>query len=282
MSALPARETRYAPVLDAEATKPLSREEEQVQTRRYRASRCPHALRRLVEANQHFVIMVARQYQGNGLPLEDLVSEGNVGLLQAAERFDPDKGIKFITYAVWWIRRAILQALSDQARLVRLPKYKIRQVRDLRERVEVLRGELGREPTVSDVSEATGIPERQVEQLLTLGSFEVSMDVETESGDQSPFDAYLSEDRVEDGHYETEVGSILRQAIAELTPKEQHVVLRRFEFVPGPGTTLEVISKEMGLTKERVRQIELRAKKRLRAWLESGQRSVQVVNGSPW
>ncbi len=283
MSAMPATTTRYAPVLDAEATKPLSREEEQVMTRRYRSSRCAHALRRLVEANQHFVIMVARQYQGNGLPLEDLVSEGNVGLLQAADRFDPDKGIKFITYAVWWIRRAILQALSDQARLVRLPKYKIRQVRDLRERVETLRCQLAREPGISDVAEATGLPERQVEQLLTLGAFEVSMDVDNpDGGDQSPFDQYLSEDHVEEDHHASEVSAILKEAISHLTPKEQHVVLRRFEFVPGPGTTLEVISREMGLTKERVRQIELRAKKRLKAWFESDAQPLQVVNGSPW
>jgi RNA polymerase primary sigma factor len=268
MTALPSTiPTRYAPLVPVDATRPLSREEEQVVTRRYRATRDPDALRCLVEANQNFVIKVARHYQGNGLPLEDLVSEGNVGLLQAAERFDPDKGIKFITYAVWWIRRAILQALSDQSRLVRLPKYKIRQVREVRERVEQLRGELGREPGLDEIAEASDSDEREVEQLLTLGAFEISMDVEPENGgDQNPFDQYLSEDLVEDRYYDTEVRRLVREAIGQLSRKERHVVLRRFEFINGERNTLETISKELGLTKERVRQIELKAKARLRDW----------------
>jgi len=278
MNALLSTPLRYAPVLSAEATRPLSREEEQLVTRRYRATRDPEALRRLVEANQNFVIKVGRQYQGNGLPLEDLISEGNIGLLQAADRFDPDKGIKFITYAVWWIRRAILQALSDQSRLVRLPKYKIRQVRDLRERVETLRRDLGRDPELGEIAAASELDEREVEQLLTLGSFEISMDIEPEGGgDHNPFDRYLCEDKVEDNYYRTEVRKIVREAIGRLSHKERHVVLRRFEFVNGERRTLETISKELGLTKERVRQIELKAKERLREWFLTNEQASSVV-----
>jgi RNA polymerase primary sigma factor len=278
MNAVPSTPFRYAPLLSAEATRPLSREEEQLVTRRYRATKDPESLRRLVEANQNFVIKVGRQYQGNGLPLEDLISEGNIGLLQAADRFAPDKGIKFITYAVWWIRRAILQALSDQSRLVRLPKYKIRQVRDLRERIETLRRDLGRDPEVSEISEACDIDEREVEQLMTLGSFEISMDVEPEGGgDHNPFDQYLCEDDTEDDYYRGEVRKIVREAIGRLSHKERHVVLRRFEFVNGERRTLETISKELGLTKERVRQIELKAKARLREWFLSNEQSSSVV-----
>lgn len=278
MNALPSTPLRYAPLLSAEATRPLTREEEQVVTRRYRATKDPEALRRLVEANQNFVIKVGRQYQGNGLPLEDLISEGNIGLLQAADRFDPDKGIKFITYAVWWIRRAILQALSDQSRLVRLPKYKIRQVRDLRERAEDLRRDLGRDPDVSEIADACDLDEREVEQLLTLGSFEISMDVEPEGGgDHNPFDQYLCEDETEDNYYRGEVRRIVREAIGRLSHKERHVVLRRFEFVNGERRTLETISKELGLTKERVRQIELKAKARLREWFLSNEQSSAVL-----
>ena len=278
MNALHSVPLRYAPLLSAEATRPLTREEEQIVTRRYRATKDPEALRRLVEANQNFVIKVGRSYQGNGLPLEDLISEGNIGLLQAADRFDPDKGIKFITYAVWWIRRAILQALSDQSRLVRLPKYKIRQVRDLRERVEGLRRDLGRDPETAEIAKASDLGEREVEQLLTLGSFEISMDVEPEGGgDHNPFDQYLCEDDTEDDYYRGEVRKIVREAIGRLSHKERHVVLRRFEFVNGERRTLETISKELGLTKERVRQIELKAKARLREWFLSNEQSSAVV-----
>lgn len=272
---------RYAPVLDPAATKPMTRAEEQVVTRRYKASRDPDALRRMVEANQHFVIMVARQYQGMGLPLEDLVSEGNIGLLEAANRFDPTKGIKFITYAVWWIRRSILQALSDQSRLVRLPKYKLRQVREVRDCLERLRVELSREPTLEDVAKASGQPVATVEDLLTLGAFEQSMDSTEDEGAARAFDAVLSEDKLEDSYYASEIRSIVSEAIGRLSPKEQHVVLRRFEFVEAERCTLEVISHELGLTKERVRQIELQARKRLKAWFLEGRHGMRVVDGCP-
>lgn len=271
---------RYAPVTDAQATRPLTRAEEQVVTRRYKATGDPAALRRLVESNQHFVIMISRQYQGMGLPLEDLVSEGNIGLLQAADRFDPDKGIKFITYAVWWIRRAILQALSDQSRLVRLPKYKIREVREVRDRQEELRRNLGREPEIGELAKATGQPQSRIDDLLQLGAFEQSMDVETESGDGNPYDRYMSECRVEGDYYQEEVKAIIREAIGRLSQKEQHVVLRRFEFVDGERNTLEAVSVELGLTKERVRQIELQAKKRLKEWLCQGRRNLRIVDGN--
>ena len=274
-------QTRYAPTVSADATKPLSREEEQVVTRRYRATGDPEALRRMVESNQHFVIMIARQYQGMGLPLEDLVSEGNVGLLQAANRFDPTKGIKFITYAVWWIRRAILQALSDQSRLVRLPKYKIRQVRALRERIDDLRREIGREPETAEIAKAAGVSEEEAGDLLTLGAFEISMDADYETRDGNPFEALLSDDPVEDGYYGEEVKRLVAEAIGRLSVKERHVLLRRFEFVEGGRNTLEVISQELGLTKERVRQIELQAKKRLREWFVDGAHNMRLVDGVP-
>jgi RNA polymerase primary sigma factor len=281
MSAAATDSCRYAPVLDPDATRPLSRAEEQVFTRRYKASRDPDALRRLVESNQHFVIMVARSYQGMGLPLEDLVSEGNIGLLQAADRFDPTKGIKFITYAVWWIRRAILQALSDQSRLVRLPKYKIRQVREVRDRHDELRRSLGREPEIADTARATGYSTAEVDELLQLGAFELSMDVELESGDGNPYDSYMSCDTTERDYYDDEVRRIVKDAIDRLSAKERHVVLRRFEFVEGERNTLESISRELGLTKERVRQIELQAKRRLKAWFESSPRNLRIVDGNP-
>ena len=282
MSAAAARETfRYAPVLNADATKPLSRIDEQIFTRRYKASGDPEALRRIVESNQHFVIMVARQYQSMGLPLEDLVSEGNVGLLQAADRFDPNKGIKFITYAVWWIRRAILQALSDQSRLVRLPKYKIRQVREVRDHLDDMRRNLGREPELSELAKATHNTEREVDELLQLGSFELSMDVESDGGDGNPYDRYMSENPVEGDYYDTEVREIVLDAINRLSARERHVVLRRFEFVEGDSCTLETISHELGLTKERVRQIELQAKRRLKQWFLEGRNNCRIVDGLP-
>ena len=280
MSTAASEPYRYAPKVDAEATRPLSRAEEQIITRRFRATRDPEALRRLVESNQHFVIMISRQYNGMGLPLEDLISEGNMGLLQAADRFDPDKGIKFITYAVWWIRRAILQALSDQSRLVRLPKYKIREVREIRERQEDLRRSLGRDPELAEIAKATGQTCSKVEDLLQLGAFELSMDVEPENGEGNPYEKWMSESRVEGDYYDVEVRALIKEAIDRLSQKERHVVLRRFEFVDGERNTLEAVSEELGLTKERVRQIELQAKRRLREWLSSGRRNLRIVDGN--
>ena len=224
--------------------------------------------------------VISRQYHGMGLPLEDLISEGNIGLLQAADRFDPDKGIKFITYAVWWIRRAILQALSDQSRLVRLPKYKIREVREVRDRQEEMRRDLGREPEIAEIAKATGQAVSKVEDLLQLGAFELSMDVETEGGDGNPYDKWMSESRVEGDYYQTEVTELIREAIDRLSQKERHVVLRRFEFVDGERNTLEAVSEELGLTKERVRQIELQAKRRLKEWLCAGRRNLRIVDGN--
>ena len=285
MATAPSESVRYAPLLSADATRPMSREEEQGVSRRYCATGDPAALRRLVEANQHFVIMVARQYQGMGLPLEDLVSEGNVGILQAANRFDPTKGLKFITYAVWWIRRAILQALSDQSRLVRLPKYKVRQVRSIRERVDELRAVLGRKPNTDDLCDATGLDRAEVENRLTLGSFESSIDAEPAHGDGpsdgTPFDRVLSVDHVEEDYHAVEVSKIVQTALASLTPKERHVIMRRFGFIEAPRSTLEAVSHELGLTKERVRQIEMQAKTRLRTWFEDRRERIPVVDGVP-
>lgn len=277
--------TRYAPLLSAAARRPLSRDEERRVARRYKETADPEALRRLVESNQHFVIMVARQYQNMGLPLEDLVSEGNVGLLQAATRFDPEKGIKFITYAVWWIRRALLQALSDQSRLVRLPKYKVRQVRNLRDRIDELRADLGREPTLDDVAHVTGKSRQEVEDMLCLGSFEASIDAEPLGADgpsdTSPYDRLLSHDTLEGDYHAVEVRRMLQRAIGSLNPKEQHVILRRFGFIEARRDTLEAVSKELGLTKERVRQIELQAKGRLRDWFRARREQIDVVDGVP-
>ncbi|MFO7893452.1 MAG: RNA polymerase sigma factor RpoD/SigA [Longimicrobiales bacterium] len=225
------------------------------------------AVMELARANLRFVISVAKKYQNRGVSLADLIQEGNVGLVTAARKFDPDQGVKFISYAVWWIRQAILASLANHGRSVRVPLNRASDLaRIFRER-ERLKQELGRDPTLEEVAEAADLKPNIVRQLQTLNSAEVRLDAPIGDSD----DSYLVERFVLDEAEEPEEGvedrllaEQINRALDQLNPRDAKVVRLYFGLDGGETHTLEEIGNMLGVTRERVRQLRDRALKRLR------------------
>lgn len=225
------------------------------------------AVMELARANLRFVISVAKKYQNRGVSLADLIQEGNVGLVTAARKFDPDQGVKFISYAVWWIRQAILASLANQGRSVRVPLNRASDLaRIFRER-ERLKQELGRDPTLEEVAEAADLKPSIVRQLQTLNSAEVRLDAPIGDSD----DSYLVERFVLDEADEPEedvedrlLAEQIDRALDTLNPRDAKVVRLYFGLDGGETHTLEEIGNMLGVTRERVRQLRDRALKRLR------------------
>ncbi len=225
------------------------------------------AVEELARANLRFVISVAKKYQNRGVSLADLIQEGNVGLVTAARKFDPDQGVKFISYAVWWIRQAILAALANHGRSVRVPLNRASDLaRIFRER-ERLKQEMGRDPTLEEVAVAAKLKPEIVRQLQTLNSSEVRLDAPIGDSD----DSYLVERFVLDEATEPEedvedrmLAEQIDRALETLNPRDAKVVRLYFGLDGGETHTLEEIGKMLGVTRERVRQLRDRALKRLR------------------
>ncbi|MGK7311914.1 MAG: sigma-70 family RNA polymerase sigma factor [Candidatus Longimicrobiales bacterium M2_2A_002] len=225
------------------------------------------AVMELARANLRFVISVAKKYQNRGVSLADLIQEGNVGLVTAARKFDPDQGVKFISYAVWWIRQAILAALANHGRSVRVPLNRASDLaRIFRER-ERLKQELGRDPTLEEVAEAADLKPNIVRQLQTLNSAEVRLDAPIGDSD----DSYLVErfvlDEAEEPEEDVEdrlLAEQINRALDQLNPRDAKVVRLYFGLDGGETHTLEEIGNMLGVTRERVRQLRDRALKRLR------------------
>ena len=225
------------------------------------------AVMELARANLRFVISVAKKYQNRGVSLADLIQEGNVGLVTAARKFDPDQGVKFISYAVWWIRQAILAALANHGRSVRVPLNRASDLaRIFRER-ERLKQEMGRDPTLEEVAEAADLKPSIVRQLQTLNSAEVRLDAPIGDSD----DSYLVERFVLDEADEPEedvedrlLAEQINRALDQLNPRDAKVVRLYFGLDGGDTHTLEEIGNMLGVTRERVRQLRDRALKRLR------------------
>jgi RNA polymerase primary sigma factor len=225
------------------------------------------AIQRLVRANLRFVISVAKKYQNRGVSLVDLIQEGNVGLVTAARKFDVDQGVKFISYAVWWIRQAILAALANQGRAVRVPLNRASDLaRIFRER-ERLKQELGREPSVSEVAEAATLTPEVVQSLQTLNAAEIRLDAPIgESEDSQLVERFMFEEAVrpEEEVEERLLAEHIERALDTLTPRDARVVRLYFGLDGGREHTLEEIGNMLGVTRERVRQLRDRALKRLR------------------
>ncbi|HUG40263.1 MAG TPA: RNA polymerase sigma factor RpoD/SigA [Longimicrobiales bacterium] len=225
------------------------------------------AVMALARANLRFVISVAKKYQNRGVSLSDLIQEGNVGLVTAARKFDPDQGVKFISYAVWWIRQAILAALANQGRAVRVPLNRASDLaRIFRER-ERLKQELGRDPTTEEVAAAAKLTPEVVEQLQTLNSAEIRLDAPIGDSD----DSYLVERFIVDEASEPEedveermLAEHIDAALETLNPRDAKVLRLYFGLDGGETHTLEEIGNMLGVTRERVRQLRDRALKRLR------------------
>jgi RNA polymerase primary sigma factor len=244
----------------------LTRERERTLSRDTRAGSM-RARDRLVEANLGFVVKVASEYRNLGLPFEDLLNEGNLGLIEAAHRFDASKGTKFITYAIWWIRKSILKALSERSALVRVPTYQMKKVREIQETEQRLRRRLGRKPERAEISASLERSLSKIDQVLQYNLREVSLEHKVGKDRDQSLSDYLVDDAsvsAEDDLIRREDSGIVSEAMRDLTRQEQEVVCHRFGLYDGASRTLKEVGEIMKISRERVRQIENQAKQRLR------------------
>jgi RNA polymerase primary sigma factor len=225
------------------------------------------ALMKLVQANLRFVVSVAKQYQGYGMTLSDLINEGNMGLIKAAKRFDETRGFKFISYAVWWIRQSILQAISTNSRLVRLPLNKMDEVRKVQEATARLSQKLGREPSVKEIATDLEIPDKKVEQFLTIASKPFSIDAPVMEDEGTSLKELLPVDTPETDSkiVSDSMNEALHTVLGRLNARERQVLQMAFGIGQENPTNLEDIANHFGLTCERIRQIRDRAIRKLRS-----------------
>ena len=220
------------------------------------------ALEKLTRANLRFVVSVAKQYQNQGLSLPDLINEGNLGLIKAAEKFDETRGFKFISYAVWWIRQSILQALAEQSRIVRLPLNQVGSLNKINKALTRFEQENERQPTNEELSEMIDVPKDKISDTLRVGSRHVSVDAPfVEGEDNSLLDVIPNDDSpsADRGLVNESLNTEIERALSTLTDREREII-KSFFGIGCQEMTLEEIGERFGLTRERVRQIKEKAK----------------------
>jgi RNA polymerase primary sigma factor len=225
------------------------------------------ALEKLTRANLRFVVSVAKQYQNQGLSLPDLINEGNLGLIKAARRFDETRGFKFISYAVWWIRQSILQALAEQSRIVRLPLNQVGSLNKINKAYSKLEQEFEREPSAEELADVLDLPIDKVSDTMKVSGRHVSMDAPFANGEESSLlDVLINLDspKADTGLMNESLSKEIDRALSTLTERERDVVKLFFGIGLNHGLTLEEIGDKFDLTRERVRQIKEKAIRRLR------------------
>lgn len=229
------------------------------------------AREQMIKANLRLVVKIARDYEGIGLPLLDLISEGNIGLMKAVERFDPAKGGKLSTYGSWWIKQSIKRALANQSKTIRLPVHLVDKISRMRRTSMRLQEELGREPTDEELGEELGISAARVSQMRMAAVRPTSLDAPIGAEDSNNFSEVVEDESANTPYQHLEdktVMNMLREMVKTLDPREATILRARFGLDGGPQKTLEEVGAKFGVTRERVRQIQNIALKKLRKMIE--------------
>ena len=246
---------------------PLTPEEERELVKRAKRGD-KEAIEKLIYAHLKAVVNMARHYHGYGVPLGDLINEGNLGLLRALQRFDPKRNVRFLSYAIWWVRQAIMKALNEQSRLIRISSEQRTKLKRIREKERDMIQELGEEPTIEELAKELGIEPSEIKKAYRLITSEVSLDAPIFPGEekQTLLDI-LDQDALpspEETYEKAERAKILKEIIKELPPRDQRILRLYFGLEDGKPRTLEEIGRELGISRERVRQLKARALKTLR------------------
>ena len=246
---------------------PLIAQEEEVTLAQRIRTNDPEALDKLVRSNLRFVVSVAKKYQNQGVSLADLINEGNLGLIRAAHKFDETKGIKFISYAVWWIRQAILQALAEQSRIVRVPLNRAGTLHRIGKRANALLQELGREPTHEEIALEMDITEEEVAKTISISQTHLSLDAPMTPGEDNRLLDYLPDTlnaTPDEQTFEKALTEAIEESLSSLKEREAKILRLYFGLDSEEPMTLEQIGALLGITRERVRQIKEKALSRLR------------------